>query len=119
MYKYLYEGVFGEAVDFHDAAYKHGLILPEGVDPKRHFVVRAWVWNSEDDDYSIEKIGGPCHQSFAEYVDAWTYYEAQDMASGCLENEEEVRLELVHIHNNVESVLKSRILFGAPLAHED
>jgi hypothetical protein len=117
MYKYLFNKEIHTALGLHDAVRLADFVLPEGIDPVSHFIVRLWQWDEEDQDYSIEVFDAPGHQVFKEYDDALNFF--NDLATDYPEVAgEEIKLELVQYHRGKISTLRSKILFPAILAME-
>lgn len=117
MYKFLYNNQINRAPGFLEALRMAGLAMPEDINPISHFIVRIWHWDDKEQGFSIEVFDTPGHQTFNEYNDALTCFNA--LAVKYPEVASEVfKLELVQFHRGKISTLYSRILFPPLLATE-
>ena len=74
MYKFLHNNQIHFAPGFPEARQQVGLVLPEGIDPINHFIVRIWHWDENEKNYDIEVFDAPGHKVFKEYDDALTCF---------------------------------------------
>jgi len=117
MYKYLYKKQIHFAPGFPEARRQVGFVLPEGINPISHFIIRIWQWDENEDDYSIEVLDAPGHQVFEEYDDALDCFKALAIRYP-EETAEEIKLEFVQYHRGKITTYHSKILFPPVLARE-
>lgn len=110
MYKYMHNQEIHPASGFQEARQQLGIVLPEGIDPITHFIVRVRYWDKQDQDYSIELFDAPGHQVFGTYDRAIAEYK---LLTEQLPNTEtqEVKLELIQYHRGKLTTYQSKILF--------
>jgi len=115
MFKYRYNNQIHIASDFREARGQKEFALPNTINPISHFIVRIWLWDKNDSDFSIEMFDPPGYQVFSEFDDALTSF--NDIETDHSEiTEEEIKLELVHYHRGKITTYRSKILFPPLLA---
>ena len=80
---------------------KTGSPLPQGTQPKEGFVVKTWLWNSVDQDYTLENPNKSGQIFFKEYADVAEYFEQAEFP--------EMKIDLIQYKYGVGHVVKSRI----------
>jgi hypothetical protein len=97
MYKYVYDGEIHTARDFLEARLQTGLRLPHPFHSFSHYLVRIWLWDIEDQDYTIETLSEPGHQTFNNYENALECFNTlrKELPGQILGD---CKLELVHYH---------------------
>lgn len=92
--------------------------LDTGLDPETvdfdvddYFAVRAWLWNPEEEDHSIEIDAGKGIRRFKEGGDAMDYYDSAKYDTFCENDQGDIKIEFIHFRFGVPRILKSRILF--------
>lgn len=78
-----------------------GSPLPKGTQPKEGFVVRTWLWNRMDQDYTLANPDASGQTYFKEYALADDCFERADFP--------EMKIELVQYKYGLCHVVKSRI----------
>ena len=86
-------------------------VIKENIDPENYFGVRAWLWNEEDEDHSLEIKHHDALKVFREFQDAHADYEALDHDDFPEAGEKDMRLELIHFRFGTPNLVRSRILF--------
>ena len=117
MYKYRYHNKIHRASSFSEARRQAGLTFPQGINPISHFVVRVWLWDDEEDSFSIEILDSPGHQVFDEYDEALACFKAMTTHYP-QEVETEIKLDMVHYHRGKITTYHSKILFPPLLARQ-
>jgi hypothetical protein len=78
-----------------------GSSLPKSVQTNERFVVRTWLWNRLDQDYTLENPDVSGQACFREYANANDCFEQADFP--------EMKVELVQYKYGLCHVVKSRI----------
>ena len=109
-YKYSIKGQVHSASDFYEARFQAGLPLSDVFQSVSPYVVRLWQWDVEERGYAVEILSAPGYQSFNTYDEAL-------VCNNTLveffpdEISEDIKLELVNLHQNKTYKLESTVLY--------
>ena len=80
------------------------------VDSDNYFVVKGWMWNPKDQDYTLERPELTQTHEFGEFVAAADYFDYAEHENAPGEHRTDVKLQLIHYRFGTPHIVKSRIL---------
>lgn len=92
--------------------------LDTGLDPGKadfnqddYFAVRGWLWDSKEENHSLEIGEEKGIKRFKDGAAALDYYEKIKYDAFFEDDKGDVKLEFIHFRFSIPRILKSRILF--------
>lgn len=81
---------------------KRGSPLSKNAKPDEGFVIRTWLWNPKDRDYTIENPDESGQRFFENFSDAREYFDQMESS--------ELKVDLIQYKYGMGHVIRSRIL---------